>query len=77
MRKKIKQVLCMISALVVMICCAVPSFADDVSSGGLSSNVNRVKRFSQMIDYAKNNNIDIENSHYIMTYFEDLSLIHI
>lgn len=73
MRKKIKQVLCMISALVVMICCAVPSFADDVSSGGLSSNVNRVKRFSQMIDYAKNNNIDIENSHYIMTYSEDSS----
>lgn len=73
MRKKIKQVLCMISALVVMICCAVPSFADDVSSGGLSINVNRVKRFSQMIDYAKNNNIDIENSHYIMTYFEDSS----
>jgi hypothetical protein len=73
LRKKIKQVLCMISALVVMICCAVPSFADDVSSGGLSSNVNRVKRFSQMIDYAKNNNIDIENSHYIMTYFEDSS----
>lgn len=63
----------MISALVVMICCAVPSFADDVSSVGLPSKVNRVKRFSQMIDYAKNNNIDIENSHYIMTYFEDSS----
>lgn len=29
MRKKIKQVLCMISALVVMICCSVPAFADD------------------------------------------------
>lgn len=29
MRKKIKQVLCMFSALVVMICCAVPAFADD------------------------------------------------
>lgn len=27
MRKKIKQVLCMFSALVVMICCAVPAFA--------------------------------------------------
>lgn len=27
MRKKIKQVLCMISALVVMICCVVPAFA--------------------------------------------------
>lgn len=73
MRKKIKQVLCMFSALVVMICCAVPAFADDVSGGGSSSNVIRVKRFSQMIDYAKNNNIDIENSHYIMTYFEDSS----
>lgn len=73
MRKKIKQVLCMISALVVMICCAVPAFADDVSGGGSSSNVIRVKRFSQMIDYAKNNNIDIENSHYIMTYSEDSS----
>ena len=73
MRKKIKQVLCMLSALVVMICCAVPAFADDVSGGGSSSNVIRVKRFSQMIDYAKNNNIDIENSHYIMTYSEDSS----
>lgn len=73
MRKKIKQVLCMFSALVLMICCAVPAFADDVSGGGSSSNVIRVKRFSQMIDYAKNNNIDIENSHYIMTYSEDSS----
>lgn len=73
MRKKIKQVLCMFSALVVMICCAVPAFADDVSSVVSSSNVNREKRFSQMIDYAKNNNIDIENSHYIMTYSGDSS----
>lgn len=63
----------MFSALVVMICCAVPAFADDVSGGGSSSNVIRVKRISQMIDYAKNNNIDIENSHYIMTYSEDSS----
>lgn len=63
----------MISALVVMICCAVPAFADDVSGGGSSSNVIRVKRFSQMLDYAKNNNIDIENYHYIMTYSEDSS----
>lgn len=63
----------MFSALVVMICCAVPAFADDVSSGVSSSNVNREKRISQMIDYAKNNNIDIENSHYIMTYSEDSS----
>lgn len=67
------QVLCMFSALVVMICCSVSAFADDVSSGCSSSNVNRVNRFSQMIDYAKNNNIDIENSHYIMTYSEDSS----
>lgn len=66
----------MFSALVVMICCAVPAFADDVSGGGSSSNVIRVKRISQMIDYAKNNNIDIENSHYIMTYSEDSSLYY-
>lgn len=32
MRKKIKQVLCMISSLVVMICCAVPAFADDIGN---------------------------------------------
>lgn len=38
MRKKIKQVLCMISAIVVMICCAVPAFADDtVTKNDLSS----------------------------------------
>lgn len=30
MRKKVKQVLCMFSALVVMICCAVPAFASDI-----------------------------------------------
>lgn len=30
MRKKIKQVLCMFSALVVLICCAVPAFASDI-----------------------------------------------
>lgn len=76
MKKNFKQVLCMFSALVVMICCAVPAFADDVSSVVSSSNVNRDKRFSQMIDYAKNNNIDIENSHYIMTYSEDSSLYY-
>lgn len=32
MRKKVKQVLCMFSALVVMICCAVPAFADDIGT---------------------------------------------
>lgn len=32
MRKKIKQVLCMFSALVVLICCAVPAFADDTGN---------------------------------------------
>lgn len=32
MRKKIKQVFCMFSALVVMICCAVPAFADDIGN---------------------------------------------
>lgn len=32
MRKKFKQVLCMFSALVVMICCAVPAFADDIGT---------------------------------------------
>lgn len=32
MKKKIKQVLCMFSALVVMICCAVPAFADDIGT---------------------------------------------
>lgn len=32
MRKKIKQVLCMFSALVVLICCAVPAFASDIGT---------------------------------------------
>lgn len=32
MRKKVKQVLCMFSALVVMICCAVPAFAVDIGT---------------------------------------------
>lgn len=76
MKSKLRRFTAVLSAMLCMICCvlsAVPAFAVDVSSGGLSSNVNRVKRFSQMIDYAKNNNIDIENSHYIMTYFEDSS----
>lgn len=73
MKTKLRRLLSIFSAMVLMVCCAVPAFADDVSGGGSSSNVIRVKRFSQMIDYAKNNNIDIENSHYIMTYSEDSS----
>lgn len=76
MKSKLRRFTAVLSAMLCMICCvlsAVPAFAVDVSSGDLSSNVNRVKRFSQMIDYAKNNNIDIEHSHYIMTYFEDSS----
>lgn len=32
MRKKVKQVLCMFSALVVMICCVVPAFAADIGT---------------------------------------------
>ena len=76
MKTKLRRFTAVLSAMLCMICCvfsAVPAFADDVSGGGSSSNVIRVKRFSQMIDYAKNNNIDIENSHYIMTYSEDSS----
>lgn len=73
MKTKLRRLVSIFSAMVLMVCCAVPAFADDVSSGVSSSNVNREKRFSQMIDYAKNNNIDIENSHYIMTYSEDSS----
>lgn len=76
MKTKLRRFTAVLSAMLCMICCvlsAVPAFADDVSGGGSSSSVIRVKRFSQMIDYAKNNNIDIENSHYIMTYSEDSS----
>lgn len=76
MKFKLRRFTAVLSAILCMICCvfsAVPAFADDVSGGDSSSNVIRVKRFSQMIDYAKNNNIDIENSHYIMTYSEDSS----
>ena len=76
MKFKLRRFTAVLSAILCMICCvfsAVPAFADDVSSVVSSSNVNREKRFSQMIDYAKNNNIDIENSHYIMTYSEDSS----
>lgn len=73
MKTKLRRLLSIFSAMLLMVCCAVPAFADDVIGGGSSINVIRVKRFSQMIDYAKNNNIDIENSHYIMTYSEDSS----
>lgn len=73
MKIKLRRLVSIFSAMLLMVCCAVPAFADDVIGGGSSINVIRVKRFSQMIDYAKNNNIDIENSHYIMTYSEDSS----
>ena len=70
-----KFVLSFFSALLLALSfiSALPASAASGSGGGSSSNVIRVKRFSQMIDYAKNNNIDIENSHYIMTYYEDSS----
>lgn len=76
MKSKLRRFTAVLSAMLCMIFCvlsAVPAFAVDVSSDGFSSNVNREKRISQMIDYAKNNNIDIESSHYIMTFFEDSS----
>lgn len=73
MKTKLRRLVSIFSAMLLMVCCAVPAFADDVIGGGSSINVIRVKRFSQMIDYAKNNNIDIENFHYIMTYSEDSS----
>lgn len=56
MKFKLRRFTAVLSAILCMICCvfsAVPAFADDVSGGGSSSNVIRVKRFSQMIDYAK------------------------
>lgn len=70
-----KFVVSFISALLLVLSfiSAIPVSAASGSGGGSSSNVIRVKRFSQMIDYAKNYNIDIENSHYIMTYYEDSS----
>lgn len=73
MKTKLRRLVSIFSAMLLMVCCAVPAFADDVIGGDSSINVIRVKRFSQMIDYAKNNNIDIENFHYIMTYSEDSS----
>lgn len=70
-----KFVVSFISALLLALSfiSAIPVSAASGSGGGSSSNVIRVKRFSQMIDYAKNYNFDIENSHYIMTYYEDSS----
>ena len=54
--------------------CVVPVFAlDDVSGGGVSGNVIYVKRFSQLLEFANENGIDVENSHYIMTYSGDSS----
>lgn len=59
----------MLSALVVLICCAVPAFAiDDVSGGDSTCNAITVKRFSQLIEFAKKKSITPENSHYIMSY---------
>ena len=70
-----KFVVSFISALLLALSfiSAIPVGAASGSGVGSSSDVIRVKRFSQMIDYAKNYNIDIENSHYIMTYYEDSS----
>lgn len=61
MRKKVKQVLCMFSALVVMICCAVPAFADDtvvsltddnISGFIISSTSQSLKKNFGSTDYA-------------------------
>lgn len=67
MRKKIKQVLCMISALVVMICCAVPVFADDI--GTTDNNMTNIR---QAITYMKQQIIEkggtLDGKNYIAYY---------
>lgn len=67
MRKKIKQVLCMISALVVMICCAVPAFADDI--GTTDNNMTNIR---QAITYMKQQIIEkggtLDGKNYIAYY---------
>ncbi len=73
--RKLKATLSLVLALIVMCsACVVPVFAlDDVSGGGVSGNVIYVKRFSQLLEFANENGIDVENSHYIMTYSGDSS----
>lgn len=68
MRKKIKQVLCMISALVVMICCAVPAFAYD--TGTTDNNLSNIR---QAISYMKQQIVEkggtLNGKNYIAYYY--------
>lgn len=62
MRKKIKQVLCIISALVVMICCAVPAFADDTVEKN---------DFSKVKWSVVNTTSDIPHSSDVISYYSE------
>ena len=65
MRKKIKQVLCMFSALVVMICCAVPAFADDTLS---IDYVNNYPSFAKWIRNYYLSSLNINTDDYLLMF---------
>ena len=68
MRKKVMQVLCMFSALVVMICCAVPAFADDTGTTD-----NNLSNILQAISYMKQQIVEkggtLNGKNYIAYYY--------
>lgn len=74
MRKKIKQVLCMFSALVVMICCAVPAFAltnSDLPTG--SYNPEFEERYKTAITELKSKYPDKFKNYVMMLPYYDSS----
>lgn len=76
MRKKIKQVLCMFSALVVMICCAVPAFADDINQGGITQDTGIIHAVSYMKQQiiAKGGTLDNKNYIAFWSYPNDYAI---
>lgn len=74
MRKKIKQVLCMFSALVVMICCAVPAFAltnSDLPTG--SYNPEFEEQYKTALSYLKSKYPDKFKNYVMMLPYYDSS----
>lgn len=76
MRKKIKQVLCMISAFVVMICCAVPAFADYINQGGITQDTGIIHAVSYMKQQiiAKGGTLDNKNYIAVWSYPNDYAI---
>lgn len=70
MKTKLRRLVSILSAMVLMVCCAVPAFAlDDLSEGGLTQNAAILKVVSTMVDRVKAQGGTLDDKNYIAFWY--------